>query len=755
MKAALPILDGSPTSFSSDTEGDKERSRREDGQGAEICTLRLSIEGMHCASCAEQVRSALQAVPGVKSAEVNFATHLATVVGQSTKPSERESLAAVSRAGYQAKPLQKREAGRLDFARFRQEMRAWFFRAFVAFSGLAILVMLHALHAGHSSSTRFLIWLVAASASLYAGAPFFRGAWKAVLAGRANMDVLIALGSSAALIAGTISTLQGGEQGYLHEGVTVLAFVCLGSYLETLGRKQAAGALHGLTMSRSTLARKKDKDGNWIETTAPEIVEQDILLIKPGERVPLDGLITVGKSGVDESWLTGESLPRTKGPGERLLAGSINGDGALEMRVTAPSGSTAWDEAMDLVVHAQASRPRIQRTADRIMAYFVPVLLFLAISAALYWVAQGNWKRGIDAFVAVVVVTCPCAVGLAAPLAVMAASGKAAKEGILVKSAETFETAAQLRTVVFDKTGTLTQGKPSLVSIQTSGRFSQHVLLQIAASLEQMSLHPLARGVCQAANAQGLSLLKASDLQVLPGLGVRGFVHWESEILNVSIGSAELLRQQNIPVTLPHEKDESTQQALGQPLYVVVDGRHEGVLWLSDELSEFSAEAVRTLQSQGLNTVLLSGDRKEAVAYMASRLGIARAQGELRPDEKYGQLVSLRSEGSLVMVGDGLNDAPALAGADLGVAMGTGADAAQATADVILVSHDLRKLPRLLEISRSTVAVIWQNLGWALVYNLLAVPLAASGSIPPWAAAAAMSASSVSVVLNSLRLRWL
>ena len=754
----LPVIDSAQTSGEPKSTAEFSQNER---SGGENRTLRVAIEGMHCAGCADQVRTAIRALPHVASAEVNFATHLATVIGRDTSPNELAVVAAIERLGYSARPQRTPEAQAINLERFDVEIHGWLIRTAIAgVAALCILLIHNGTIGGHHDASnvhlpdwsKVITWLLSASAVAFSGGPFFRGARKAVQTGRANMDVLIALGAGVAFAAGTLDLIAGRGVDYLHEATVVLTFVCLGSYLETWGRRHAAGAISQLALSRNAVAQRRSAQGEWRTVPVAEVQRNDVLLVKPGDRIPLDGKVVSGRSHVDESWLTGESLPVNKSEGDQLLAGSVNGDGSLELQVSAASGATMWDDAMHLVMQAQSSRPKIQRIADTVMSYFVPVLLLLALGAALFWGVQGDWPRGVNALVAVVVVTCPCAVGLAAPLAVMTASGKAAREGILVKSAEAFETAAQLRSITFDKTGTLTMGKPTLVRVLAAAGHREDEVIQLAASLEQLSRHPLAQGVVAAAQARKLDLYTSNELKVVPGMGVQGRVNTPGGERHVAIGSEELMRNLNVSLPVPTNAQVSEQGE--QRLFLAVAGEYAGELHLRDELSPYSSEVVKALQKQGLQTLLLSGDRQAIVRQIADKVGIVNAEGDLLPADKYARLKEFRKSGPLAMVGDGLNDAPALAGADLGVAMSGGADIALAAAHVILTGHDLRKLTRLLQISRAVVRVIWQNLGWAFFYNLLAVPLAASGALPAWVAAAAMSASSVSVVLNSQRLRW-
>ncbi|MCI0360457.1 MAG: cadmium-translocating P-type ATPase [Planctomycetaceae bacterium] len=714
----------------------------------------LDIEGMHCASCVGRVEGALRNVPGVRSARVNLATNQGAVEFDGA-PVDLDAIErAVAAAGYAAHPAAPPDEAAASFqARTEGESSLWLARLIVAG---ALLVPLAALHFIPGLPHAFTMWaqlVLAVAMQAVVGWPFIVGAIKLLRHGAANMDTLIALGTTAALAAGMADVFVGRHSMNFMDGGMILAFITLGKYLEARAKGQASQAILKLLRLAPPVAHIERKP-NVVDVPLGQVAVGEIAVIRPGDKVPLDGIVLTGHSEIDEAWLTGEPLPVIKQVGDKVFAGSLNGSGSLRVRVTSAAGQTWLDQTVELVRKAQESKAGVQRLADRVVAWFVPVVLLVALSTLVGWSLAGNWALGLSCAVAVLVVACPCALGLATPAAVLVGSGRGAELGILIKDAQALETAGRLTTIVFDKTGTITLGKPKVAEVVPADGISPVHLLTIAAAVERQSSHPLAAAVVQKAQELRTPVLIAERTIVIPGLGIEAKVGGSK----VLVGSREFLERQQVAGPEPAVGSTST-----AAICVAENGRYLGALFLADEVSQTSREAIEELKKLGLSLAMLSGDRQETAEAIAQQVGIERVIAEVKPDQKQAVIAELQRSGDVVgMVGDGINDAPALAAAELGIAMGMGADVAIESADVVLSRHDLRLVPRAVRLSRTVLAVIRQNLGWALVYNVLLIPLAAGLFVHLWGvrlhpilAAAAMAASSVSVVVNSLRLKWL
>jgi Cu+-exporting ATPase len=537
----------------------------------------------------------------------------------------------------------------------------------------------------------------------------------------------------------------------------ILTFITLGKYLEARAKGRASAAIQKL-LDLAPPTAHIEREGKVITVAPGEVAIGETLIVRPGEKVPLDAVVVSGQSSVDQSWLTGESVPVDKAPGSEILAGTINGSGALTARVTRLEGHTALAQVIDLVRRAQESKTEIQRTADRVIGWFVPAVLVIAAVTLVAWGAWGGqWFTGLECMVAVLVVACPCAVGLATPTAILVAGGRGAELGILIKEAHALEVAGQLTTVVLDKTGTVTLGQPELVEMLPVDGTSEDDLLATAAAVEELSGHPLAEPIRAEARKRGLTLPSLGRLEVVPGEGVaaHGDRGW------FLVGNDRLMTARGIEWRGGRQQLDALRAAGQTPLLVAREGRYLGLVVVADRIAPHSREAIELLHAQGLRVMLLSGDARAIAERVARDVGIDDVQAEVLPDAKQQVIAQLRSQGGVVaMVGDGINDAPALAAADLGIAIGSGSDVAIETADVVIVGDDLRAVSRTVNLARKTLRTIRQNLGWAFAYNVVLIPLAA-GVLVPWlgvrlptiAAAAAMALSSVSVVTNSLLLR--
>jgi len=624
------------------------------------------------------------------------------------------------------------------------------------------------------SETRYAIeFLLATPVVLWCGGPFYQRFWNSLVNRSPNMFTLIGLGTGAAYVYSVVATLfpqvfpgsfrdkQGGVAVYFEAAAVITTLVLLGQVLELRARQRTSGAIRELLHLAPQSAHRVAQGGDT-DVPLDQVQHGDMLRVRPGERVPVDGTVREGASAVDESMVTGEPLPVDKTVGDKVTGGTLNASGSFVMVAERVGSETLLAQIVKLVAEAQRSRAPMQRLADKAAGYFVPGVVLASILAFAGWVVLGpepRFAHALLAAVSVLIIACPCALGLATPMSIMVAVGRGAKAGVLVRNAEALETLARVDTLVVDKTGTLTEGKPQVTRIRTmkGAGLPENAVLSLAASVERSSEHPLARAIVRAAEERKLPLGPVSEFQATPGGGVRGRVLGKL----VVAGTARFLAEQGINLTAMSDSDDADEMAGSTATYVAVDGRIAGILLLSDALKAFAQEAIRELRAEGLRVVMLSGDRREAAKQVASALGLDEVQAEVLPKDKGEVVKKLRSEGRIVaMAGDGINDAPALASAHVGIAMGTGTDVAIENAGITLVKGDLRGIVRARRLSRATVGNIKQNLAFAFLYNMLGIPIAAGvfyrllgWLLSPMIASAAMSFSSVSVITNALRLR--
>ncbi|MBH9576210.1 heavy metal translocating P-type ATPase [Inhella proteolytica] len=722
-------------------------------------TLRLPIEGMTCASCVLHVEKALAAVPGVQSVSVNLATESAEVQGQAAQAA---LVAAVEKAGYSvpaAAPAASASAATPQRGLGKGLGEGTRILIAAALTLPLVLPMLLAPFGIEWAPAAWVQLLLAAPVQFWLGARFYRGGWKALRAGTGNMDLLVALGTSAAFgLSLYLMNEHAGHEGmnhlYFEAAAVVITLVLLGKWLEGRAKRQTTEAIRALQALRPQTARLVGAAGE-VEVPIDQVQVGDVVLVRPGERVPVDGLIVEGRSQVDESLLTGESLPVPKQEGERVTGGSVNAEGRLLVRTTAVGAESALARIVRLVETAQAKKAPIQRLVDQVSAVFVPVVLGLAALTLFGWgLATGQWEQAILNAVAVLVIACPCALGLATPTALMAGTGVAARHGILIKDAEALELAHRIGVVAFDKTGTLTEGKPRLLALEPI-EGSAGSLLRAAAALQADSEHPLAQAVRSQAEQQGFVAPRAEGLQAVPGRGITGRVDGRE----LHLGSRRYLLELGAELA-PHQALAMAQERQGRSVSWLAERRADGSLQLlgllafGDALKPSAAAAIEALHAEGVQTVMLTGDNRGSAAAVAQQLGVGRFEAEVLPEHKAGAVAALRQRGAVVaMVGDGLNDAPALAAADVGIAMATGTEVAMQAAGITLMRGDPALVADAIAISRRTYAKIRQNLFWAFAYNVIGIPLAAFGLLNPMLAGAAMAFSSVSVVGNALLLR--
>ena len=705
----------------------------------------LSVADMTCASCVGRVEKALLKVPGVLAASVNLATESARVTVSGVEASTL--VAAVTAAGYVTSVPQQGEV------KAQAPSHDGIKVVFAALLALPLMLPMLLEWAGiHLMLPGALQFALATPVQFYLGARFYKAGWKALKAGSGNMDLLVALGTSAAYGLSVYQWLTAGAMLphlYFEASAVVITLVLLGKWLEGRAKRQTASAIRALQVLRPASARVR-RDGVESDMPVEQVRLGDLVVIRPGERVAVDGVVIDGGSQVNESLITGESLPVDKHVGDQVTGGAINGDGLLLVRTTAVGLETTLSRIIRLVEDAQAAKAPIQHLVDKVSAIFVPVVLGLALLTLLgWWLTNGNLENAIINAVAVLVIACPCALGLATPTAIMAGTGVAARYGILIKDAEALEVAHGVTTVVFDKTGTLTLGKPSLAALHAHG-VAEERLLQLAASIQSGSEHSLARAVLEAASARQLAPLAASGLSALPGRGLAAQV----DGMALKLGSTRLMQEEEVDIS-PLASQAQALEAAGNTISWLSSGTQLlGLFAFSDQVKPGAREAIARLHALGIATVMLTGDNQGSAEAVGKQLGINTVVAKMLPADKTARIMELKAAGAKVaMVGDGINDAPALAAADVGIAMSTGTDVAMHAAGITLMRGDPALVADAIDISRRSYSKIRQNLFWAFIYNLIGIPLAAFGLLNPMVAGAAMAFSSVSVISNALLLR--
>jgi Cu+-exporting ATPase len=721
----------------------------------------LDISGMTCAACASRVEGALGKVPGVARADINLALERADVALAPGGASADALIEAVTRIGYGAHPRGGSAAERRQAEEQREADAVATERhdlvLFVLSAALALPLVLPMIAAPFGARLHVNPWLalvLATPVQFVVGARFYRGAWKALRAMSANMDVLVALGTSAAYFFSVgMVLLKGSAAGphlYFEGSAAVITLVVLGKWLEARAKRGTTAAIRALLRLRPEIAHVLRGESE-VAVPIEEVRIGERIVVRPGERYPVDGNVIEGESEADESLVTGESAPVVKRPGNPVTAGALNGTGRLMIAAAAVGEDTTLARIIRMVENAQSGKAPVQRLVDRVSAVFVPAVIAIAIGAFIGWYANYGFEDALVAAVSVLVIACPCALGLATPAALVAGTGAAARAGILVKDIETLERAAGLDTVVFDKTGTLTEGRPAIAAVTPVAGVDAAKLLRIAAAVQVGSEHPLARAFLDAVpNATALPAV--SNFHADPGRGVTGTV----EKHQVAVGNRELMQLTGVSLVPIESAVSRIERAALTAVIVAVDGRAFGVVGISDPIRPGAAEAVRLLSAKNVRSIMLTGDTERVAQRVAAELGISSFRAAVKPGEKAAAVRALESEGRHVaMVGDGINDAPALAAAPVGIALGSGTDVAMEAAGITLMRADPRLVPAAIDIARTTVAKIRQNLFWAFIYNVVGIPLAAMGFLTPALAGVAMAMSSVSVVANSLWLkRW-
>ncbi|MEG3908976.1 heavy metal translocating P-type ATPase [Microcoleus sp. w2-18bC1] len=740
--------------------------------------LTLKLRGMSCASCASSIEQAIQSVPGVLECHVNFGMERATIQYDSKQTNLETIQSAVDDAGYQALPLQEMAATEDDSEQAARksesqtlQRKLWtagiistllFVGAIPAMTGLHLPFIPPWLH-------NFWLQLVLTSpVQFWCGKSFYVGAWKSFKRRVATMDTLIALGTSAAYFYSVFVTFFPGfltAQGltpsvYYEVAASVIALILLGKTLENRAKGETSEAIRKLMGLQAKTARIV-RNGEELEVPIAQVEIGDIVQVRPGEQIPVDGDVIEGASTVDEAMVTGESLPVKKQLGDEVIGATINKTGSFKFRATRVGKDTFLAQIVKMVQDAQGSKAPIQKLADQVTGWFVPVVISLALATFIIWFnTTGNFTLATVTMVGVLIIACPCALGLATPTAVMVGTGKGAENGILIKGAESLELAHQIQIIVLDKTGTLTEGKPTVtdfVTIKGTENSNELKLLQLAASVERNSEHPLGEAVVRYAQSQEVNLTDVKDFEAIAGSGVRGVVAGKS----IALGTLRWMQELGCDTEYLELRARALEAASKTVVWMAIEGKIEAILGIADALKPSSAQAVKALQKLGLEVAMLTGDNRATAESIAQSVGITRVFAEVRPDQKAAQIQALQRRGKIVaMVGDGINDAPALALADVGIAIGTGTDVAIAASDITLISGDLQGIVTAIKLSRATMRNIRENLFFAFIYNIAGIPIAAGILFPifgwllnPIIAGAAMAFSSVSVLTNALRLR--
>ncbi|WP_368505258.1 heavy metal translocating P-type ATPase [Alkalihalophilus sp. As8PL] len=724
----------------------------------------FDISGMTCAACANRIEKRMNKLEGVSSANVNFALETLSVEydDRVVKPNEMSDV--IKKLGFSLIPKQEtRETVDHKEKEIDRQYGKFIFSAILTLPLLWTMVT-------HFEMTAFLYmpgmfmnpWVQLALATpvqFIVGAQFYKGAYQALKNKSANMDVLVALGTSAAyfysiylgwewMIAGS----QGMPELYFEAAAVIITLIVLGKLFEVRAKGRTSQAIQKLLGLQAKTARII-RDGEEVELPVEEVMAGDTVVIKPGEKVPVDGEILEGRSAIDESMITGESIPVDKSIGDPVIGATINKNGSIKVKATKVGKDTALSQIVKVVEEAQGSKADIQRMVDKVSGIFVPVVVVIAIATFLVWyfvVTPGDFRSALIPTISILVIACPCALGLATPTSIMAGSGRAAEMGLLFKGGEHLENTQVIQTVVLDKTGTVTKGQPELTDISISGRFDENEVLYFVGSAEKNSEHPLAQAIVKGIKEKGISLSDSSDFEAIPGYGIRAIVD-DKEIL---AGTRKLMNQHSIHMENADSLMAELENQGKTAMLIAIEKEFAGVIAVADTVKETSKKAISRMLDLGLEVIMLTGDNERTAKAIAKQVGISNVIAEVIPEQKSAEIEKLQKQGKKVaMVGDGINDAPALAVADIGMAIGTGTDVAIEAADITLMRGDLNSVADAIHMSRKTMRNIKQNLFFAFIYNTAAIPIAAIGLLAPWVAGAAMAFSSVSVVLNALRLQ--
>lgn len=722
------------------------------------------ISGMTCAACANRIEKRLNKIEGISEANVNFALESATVEYDDSQVKPNEMVEAIKKLGFQLIPKADEQSS-VDYKEKEIEKQTGKF----VLSAILTLPLLWTMVA-HFEFTAFMYlpdmfmnpWVQLALATpvqFFVGAQFYSGAYKALKNKSANMDVLVALGTSAAYFYSIYLGLEWMRAGaigmpelYFEAAAIIITLIVLGKLFEVRAKSRTSKAIQkllGLQAKTAIVIR----DGEEVEVPIEQVLTGDTVIVKPGEKVPVDGEVIDGRSAVDESMITGESIPVDKIQGNEVIGATINKNGLLKVKATKVGKDTALSQIVKVVEEAQGSKADIQRMTDKVSGIFVPVVVLFAIATFLVWyfvVAPGDLRSALIPVISILVIACPCALGLATPTSIMAGSGRSAEMGLLFKGGEHLENTQGIETIVLDKTGTVTKGEPELTDVYVMDSFTEEKVLQLVASAERNSEHPLAEAIVAGVKAKDIQLLDSENFEAIPGHGISATVS-ESDVL---VGTRKLMKKNDVDLDQGMEQMESLENEGKTAMLIAVNRQFAGMVAVADTVKDTSKVAIQRMKDLGLEVIMLTGDNKRTAEAIAKQVGVTNVIAEVLPEQKSDEIVKLQKQGKKVaMVGDGINDAPALAIADIGMAIGTGTDVAIEAADVTLMRGDLNSVADAVIMSRKTMRNIKQNLFFAFVYNTSAIPIAAIGLLAPWVAGAAMAFSSVSVVLNALRLQ--
>lgn len=725
------------------------------GYGVKSEKVELDVSGMTCAACSTRIEKVLNKLEGVNKATVNLANETATVSFKAGLINSDDIIERIQKTGYDAKVRQGREGKQSEKEAELKGKRIKLYISALLSLPLLLTMFDHllGLPVPHYLMNPWVQLVLATPVQFIIGWQFYEGAYKALRNKSANMDVLVALGTSAAYFYSLAETLRGiGNPHadihlYFETSAILITLILLGKYFEVMAKgrtTQAISKLLSLQAKEATVIRNGDEQKIPLE----EVTVGDIILVKPGEKIPVDGEIVKGRTAIDESMITGESIPVEKDAGDSTIGSTINKNGTIQMKATKVGKDTALAHIVKVVEEAQGSKAPIQRMADVISSIFVPIVVGISLITFLIWIAfidQGNFPIALEASIAVLVIACPCALGLATPTSIMVGTGKGAEHGILFKGGEHLEAAHKIDTIIFDKTGTITKGKPEVTDFE-----GNEETLSYLVSAEKGSEHPLAEAIVKYGQEKGIKYIEPSSFEAIPGHGIRVTINEKM----IFVGTRKLMQENNIEINRFEDKMVNMEKEGKTSMLIAIDSQVEGIIAVADTVKESTKEAVRDLKALGIKLVMLTGDNKRTAEAIGREVGIDEVIAEVVPEQKAEKVKQLQAEGRKVaMVGDGINDAPALATADIGIAIGTGTDVAIEAADLTILGGELTLIPKAIDLSQKTMKNIRQNLFWALAYNSAGIPIAAIGLLAPWVAGAAMAFSSVSVVTNSLRLK--
>ncbi|CAH0344273.1 heavy metal translocating P-type ATPase [Bacillus sp. CECT 9360] len=758
-------LEKASVAYNPDVTNVQDFEKKVNDLGYEVVKEKVEFDliGMTCAACSTRIEKGLNKLEGVNHATVNLALETGTVEYNPSEVSIQDMIKKVENIGYEAKLKQdSEETADYRALEIEKQKGKFIFSLILSFPLLWAMV-------GHFEFTSFLYvpdmfmnpWVqlaLAAPVQFIIGKQFYVGAYKALRNKSANMDVLVALGTSAAFFYSlyksfeSIGTNAHMVELYYETSAILITLIILGKLFEARAKGRSSEAIKKLMGLQAKTAMVL-RDGNEMEIPLEEVVVEDIVYVKPGEKVPVDGEIVDGRSAMDESMITGESVPVSKSIGDTVIGATLNKNGFLKVKATKVGRDTALAQIIKVVEEAQGSKAPIQRVADQISGIFVPIVVGIAVVTFLiwfFWVSPGEFAEALEKLIAVLVIACPCALGLATPTSIMAGSGRAAEYGVLFKGGEHLEATHRITTVILDKTGTVTNGKPVLTDVVIEGNMDEATFLTLVGSAEKQSEHPLAEAIVQGIKEKNITLPDVQEFEAIPGHGIKATVN-NRELL---IGTRRLMKKYEIAIDSAAGKMETLEDNGKTAMLVAVDGVFMGIVAVADTVKDTSKEAIKRLKDAGIEVIMMTGDNKRTADAIAGEVGIDIAIAEVLPEGKADEVKKLQEQGKRVaMVGDGINDAPALAMADIGMAIGTGTDVAMEAADITLMRGDLNSIADAILMSKKTIRNIKQNLFWALAYNSLGIPVAAVGLLAPWLAGAAMAFSSVSVVLNALRLQ--